>query len=80
MEDITKKYGNFRALEEVSFSIPRNMVTCIVGKNGSGKTTLLRILTGQESISRGAIYLRRKEEDLLINCSNLRLKRKSLAA
>ena len=62
LEGVTKKYKAFRALDNVEFKIPKNKITCIVGKNGSGKTTLLRVLTGQESISRGAGYLKQNGE------------------
>lgn len=65
--DVTKKYGAFRALEGVSLLIPRNKVTCIVGKNGSGKTTLLRLLTGRETITRGEIYHRKSEKDAVMS-------------
>lgn len=55
MKAVTKKYGSYRALEEVELRIPRNKITCIVGMNGSGKTTLLRLLTGQAGISSGFV-------------------------
>lgn len=42
---ITKHYGNIKALQEVSFDVPKGSVFGILGPNGSGKTTLLGIVT-----------------------------------
>lgn len=44
--NITKKYGNQTALEDVSFCIPMNKISVILGPSGAGKSTLLRILAG----------------------------------
>lgn len=44
ISNITKKFGPTFALDNVSFSIPSNAITAIVGANGAGKTTLLKIL------------------------------------
>ncbi len=64
LEDISKRYGSFKALDGISFGIPRNQITCIVGKNGSGKTTLLHILSGFDSASSGCIHLRLDDNDV----------------
>lgn len=43
-QDITKKFGDFTALDNVSISIPEGCIFGLLGPNGAGKTTLLRII------------------------------------
>ena len=44
VENISKNYGNIKALKGVSFFVPKGCVYGILGPNGSGKTTLLGII------------------------------------
>ncbi|MBS1253523.1 MAG: putative ABC transporter ATP-binding protein YxlF [Anaerolineales bacterium] len=46
VENLTKHYGDFVAIEDVSFHVPRGEVLGFLGPNGAGKTTTMRILTG----------------------------------
>ncbi len=57
IEGVSKHFGGFAAVEEVSLSIGRGEVFCLLGGSGSGKTTLLRLLAGFETPDRGKIYL-----------------------
>lgn len=52
-EGLTKVYGSFVALRDVSFSIPRGQVAAFLGPNGAGKTTTMKILTGFIAPTRG---------------------------
>jgi len=45
-EKLSKIYGSFHALKDVSFSVPRGQVAAFLGPNGAGKTTTMKILTG----------------------------------
>lgn len=45
-EGLTRKYGEFTAVNNVSFSIPRGQVVGLLGHNGAGKTTIMKMLTG----------------------------------
>ena len=43
---LTRKYGSFTAVKDVSFSIPKGQIVGLLGHNGAGKTTTLKVLTG----------------------------------
>ena len=45
-EHLTKYYGDFLAIEDVSFQVEQGEVLGFLGPNGAGKTTAMRILTG----------------------------------
>jgi len=45
-KNISKNFGNFSALNNVSFGIDSNSVHCILGENGAGKSTLMKVLFG----------------------------------
>ncbi len=44
--DLSKYYGNFTAISNVSFSVARGSITAFLGPNGAGKSTTMKILTG----------------------------------
>lgn len=53
IEGLTKTYGEFRAVDDVSFEAAAGRVTGFLGPNGAGKTTCMRILTGLSAADRG---------------------------
>jgi putrescine transport system ATP-binding protein len=57
IEQVTKKFGEFVAVNEVSLEIRRGEVFCLLGSSGCGKTTLLRMLAGFAEPSTGRIYI-----------------------
>ena len=46
IKNLTKRFGNFAALDSISFSVESGSIFGLVGSNGAGKSTLLRILSG----------------------------------
>lgn len=56
IENLSKRYGKLRALEQVNFEIPQNSIAGIIGPNGAGKTTLLLGLAGLLPVEGGSIF------------------------
>ena len=60
-ENITKRFENFFALTDVSFTAYEKEIIALVGDNGAGKTTLMNILVGLFPPDEGRIFLEDKE-------------------
>src|SRR3954471_11182736 len=54
---LTKSYGRFRALDDVSFSVARGAVVGLIGPNGAGKTTLFECLAGVLPADAGTVAI-----------------------
>jgi branched-chain amino acid transport system ATP-binding protein len=57
VEGLETAYGAVRALDGVSFSVPKGSITAVLGANGAGKTSLLRTLSGVVRPRAGSIRL-----------------------
>jgi putrescine transport system ATP-binding protein len=57
IEEVTKKFGEFVAVNNVSLNIYRGEIFCLLGGSGCGKTTLLRMLAGFERPTGGRIFI-----------------------
>ena len=57
MQNVTKTFGSFKALDGLSMSVPQGAVYGLVGPNGAGKSTAIRLLTGVYRPDCGSITL-----------------------
>ena len=55
VQDLVKKYGEFVAVDGISFQIQDNECFGVLGPNGAGKTTLIRMLTATSPVSKGIL-------------------------
>ncbi len=62
-EGLTKKFGNFTAVNNVSFEIQKGEIFGFLGSNGCGKSTTMKMLTGLLPVSEGKAWLFGKEID-----------------
>ena len=54
---VSKKFGDFVALDDVSVDLPTGQLTALLGPSGGGKSTLLRIIAGLESADAGTVTI-----------------------
>lgn len=57
VESVSKFFGDFPALRNVSFQVQAGSVVALLGRNGAGKTTLLRIMAGLSKPSEGSVRI-----------------------
>ena len=54
-QEVSKRFGEFRVLDRVSFEVPERGLVGIVGTNGAGKSTLFAAVSGQLSVDAGSV-------------------------
>jgi sulfate/thiosulfate transport system ATP-binding protein len=55
--NVTKRFGDFVALDDVSVKVESGSLTALLGPSGSGKSTLLRVIAGLETPDDGAVFI-----------------------
>jgi branched-chain amino acid transport system ATP-binding protein len=56
VRDLRKAFGGLKAVDGVSFGVPRGCIKAIIGPNGAGKTTLINLITGLERLNSGEVH------------------------
>src|SRR5919202_7089378 len=59
---ISKRFGDFVALDNVSMEAPPRQLTALLGPRGSGKSTLLRVISGLERPDGGNVFISGEEK------------------
>ena len=57
LENITKSFGGFKALNGLSMTVPKGVVYGLVGPNGAGKSTAIRVMTGVYGPDQGSVTM-----------------------
>jgi simple sugar transport system ATP-binding protein len=65
LKNVSKSFGEVRALENINFQLGQNEVVGLLGDNGAGKSTLIKIITGYHQPTSGEIYFNGQKEDHL---------------
>src|SRR5436309_9237175 len=66
VKQVTKRFGEFVALDNVSLAIADRSLTALLGPSGSGKSTLLRVIAGLEKPETGQVLLDGKDATALV--------------
>jgi len=59
--NVSKRYGDFLALDDVSVAVPDGSLTALLGPSGGGKSTLLRVIAGLEEPDEGTVVIGEEE-------------------
>ena len=57
VDNISKRFGSFEAVRDVTFTAPAGAITALLGPSGSGKSTVLRMIAGLEEPNAGKIFM-----------------------
>ena len=61
IKNLTRAFGDIKAVNDVSFTVPEKSFTVLLGPSGCGKSTLLRMICGLESVTSGQVFIDGKD-------------------
>lgn len=61
IQNVSKNYGNVKALQDVSLTVHKGEIHALLGENGAGKSTLIKIISGETAPTEGKIIINGKE-------------------
>lgn len=61
VDHVTRNFGGFVAIDDISLDIRHGELRCIIGPNGAGKTTLFNVITGQLRPNAGRVFFRSRD-------------------
>ncbi len=65
VKNLTKRFGRFTAVDDVSFEVPQGRLAALLGPSGGGKSTILRLIAGLETADAGEVRLDNEQVDHL---------------
>jgi urea transport system ATP-binding protein len=61
LKDVSKKFGDYKALNKFSLSVKKGELRCLLGPNGAGKTTCIDLITGRQKVSSGQVLFKGRD-------------------
>ena len=69
IENLTKNYGDVKAVQSISFSLKDGEVVGFLGANGAGKSTTLKMMTGYLTPTSGNVYV--NDQNIIDDCIDI---------
>lgn len=58
LKDVSKKFGEYKAVDKFSLSVKKGELRCLLGPNGAGKTTCMDLITGRQKVTSGQVFFK----------------------
>lgn len=58
LKDVSKKFGEYKAVDKFSLSVKKGELRCLLGPNGAGKTTCMDLISGRQKVTSGQVFFK----------------------